>query len=398
MNQDAFKYEHPSLISFEITNKCNFKCLYCYDSRINRPSSKISSENDVSSQKEMTVDEIRKYLIPQIDEMKFRYFVWIGGEPTLRFNDIIDLAPDISGIKSLEETCVSTNGYLLTEDMLDRYKRAYSRFRWNTIAISLDSLNPETQKKLRPPKEDVFDRVMNAIDMSLKKGFFVSIQTVTNRLNFQELIPMINFVKKKGMRCVMELYPMIRTGYAKENDDLSLTKEQWKELDRIRVKYYGNPILASDDMPCPFDPEQWFKIRDKSTALFQGCSAGNNFFNVDHAGNVYPCNYLPIKLGNIKNDAHELRNLWNTHEIVQKLRNREVKGKCGTCKHRYVCGGCRSRAYAETGDLFAGIEDCEGTPEGHPLEKEATKNMLRAYRYYKSGLIAYNIMKKLHLV
>ena len=47
------------------------------------------------------------------------------------------------------------------------------------------------------------------------------------------------------------------------------------------------------------------------------------------------------------------------NEILRSLRNREdLKGFCGVCPYRYVCGGCRARAYAYYGDIKAPDPGC----------------------------------------
>ncbi|MHA1370591.1 MAG: radical SAM protein [Promethearchaeota archaeon] len=400
-------FDHPSLVSFEISNRCNFQCIYCYNNRI-IDKKKVLPRSEVKFgitpphlQPEMTLEEIREHLIPQIDEMKFDTICFIGGEPMLRFDDLIALAPDIKKNTKIEEIMLSTNGYFITKEKLKEYRKAYKPL-FTHIAIPLDSLDKEIVKKLRPPKEDVFERTLEAIDLSLKMGFFVSVEMVVNQYNFHEMERMMEWVKRKGSRAVMEVFTMMKAGRAAEHDDLGLTPEQLRQADRIKIRHYGNPIIPWDNMPCPFTPSRWEKIkptiRQLHLPISQGCSAGNNFFNIDHAGNIFPCNYLPDYLGNVMNDPHELKNIWDNHPIVQKLRNREVGGKCGTCKHRIPCGGCRARARTETGDLFGGVESCEIGPDGHVMEQEATKILMKTYRKWKAVIRVYYFLRKLHLV
>src|SRR5271157_5209321 len=99
----------------------------------------------------MPLDEIRHYLLPQVAEMKFQNFCFIGAECLLRFKDIEALGPDFHDIKTVKEIMMSTNGYLLTEEIIDRFKKAY-KGKFISMAIPLDSLKPETVRTLRPPK------------------------------------------------------------------------------------------------------------------------------------------------------------------------------------------------------------------------------------------------------
>jgi radical SAM protein with 4Fe4S-binding SPASM domain len=66
---------------------------------------------------------------------------------------------------------------------------------------------------------------------------------------------------------------------------------------------------------------------------------------------VYPCTFLPIKVGNIREQT--LIDIWRNSPVLRELRNREfLKGKCRECGYRETCGGCRGRAYACSGDYL----------------------------------------------
>jgi radical SAM protein with 4Fe4S-binding SPASM domain len=367
MIKNPAQYSLPHFVSLEITKKCNFKCVYCYASRKS------------NAEPEMTIDEIRQHFIPQLREINPLTFGWFGGEPLLRFDDVLALAPDMETVPGIRDMCMSTNGYFVTEDKLRDFKRAYKNFPFLLIAISVDSFDPAVFKRVRPPMADALQHAMNAVDVALDLKYYVTVQTVVTKLNIGEIPAIIKYVKKKGWRCKLEMFPMMRSGRGKVGacDDIALSNEQLRELDRYRIKYYGDPILPWDDMPTPIADKTWSKYSGEAFCASSGCSAGNNSLNIDHAGYIYPCTYLDdIVLGNIKDSPTAIVDIWQNNPILQKLRAREIGGKCGTCKHKMVCGGCRTRARMESGDLFGGVESCEGGPEGHPLSKVATKNFV----------------------
>lgn len=359
------EYPHPHFISFEITKKCNFTCVYCYASREN-----------TKREPDMTMEEIREHVIPQLHDMKPRTFGFFGGEPFMRFDDMLALAPDMDKVPGIKDMCVSTNGYFVTEQNLKEFKQAYKHFPFHLMSVSIDSFDPITFKKTRPPKDDALERAMHAVDLALAQKYYVTVQTVATRLNFHELPALMNHVNKKGWRCLIEIFPMMRSGrgHAHAQDDLALTPDQMRELDRLRIQNHGKTILMWDNMPCPWDEKAYKRHSTGAFCTSSGCSAGNNSLNIDHAGHVYPCTYLDdVILGNVKEGPHALLDIWQTNEIIARLRKREFSGKCGVCKHNSVCGGCRARARAESGDLFGSVESCEGGPDGHPLEREATR-------------------------
>ncbi|MBP8626694.1 MAG: SPASM domain-containing protein, partial [Syntrophorhabdales bacterium] len=82
------------------------------------------------------------------------------------------------------------------------------------------------------------------------------------------------------------------------------------------------------------------------------------FVYIKANGDVWPCPFVEISAGNVREDA--FINIWHNADIFQNLRNREntLKGACGECKYRGICGGCRGRAYALSGDYLAEDPSC----------------------------------------
>jgi len=73
-------------------------------------------------------------------------------------------------------------------------------------------------------------------------------------------------------------------------------------------------------------------------------------------GDLQPCVFFPLKVGNIREDDFE--ELWRSNKVLRELRNKDLLNGCNTCDYRYYCGGCRARAYAYTGDYLAPDPGC----------------------------------------
>jgi radical SAM protein with 4Fe4S-binding SPASM domain len=71
--------------------------------------------------------------------------------------------------------------------------------------------------------------------------------------------------------------------------------------------------------------------------------AGTSYCIISPKGDVQPCAYLNIPLGNVRDIPFS--ELWQTHPVFQELRTLNYKGGCGVCKYKKACGGCRARAY-----------------------------------------------------
>jgi radical SAM protein with 4Fe4S-binding SPASM domain len=77
---------------------------------------------------------------------------------------------------------------------------------------------------------------------------------------------------------------------------------------------------------------------------FPGCLAGKQYCRIYPTGDVTPCPYLPLTIGNVTQTP--LAEIWQNSAVLTDLRNPDLlEGKCGACEYRRVCGGCRARAY-----------------------------------------------------
>lgn len=91
---------------------------------------------------------------------------------------------------------------------------------------------------------------------------------------------------------------------------------------------------------------------------------GRGFLFVSHLGEVFPSGFLPIACGNVRQTDPVL--VYREHPTFQALRDSDaLKGKCGACAYRMVCGGARARAYAMTGDLMESDPLCPYVPPGY---------------------------------
>ena len=105
-------------------------------------------------------------------------------------------------------------------------------------------------------------------------------------------------------------------------------------------------------------------------AVTRGCLAGTGVCFVSHRGDVFPCGYLPVLAGNVRETS--IRRIWHDSPVFQRLRRTDLlTGTCGACEFVRVCGGCRARAYAVHGDYMAEDPHCPYVParlRGQPGE------------------------------
>jgi radical SAM protein with 4Fe4S-binding SPASM domain len=97
------------------------------------------------------------------------------------------------------------------------------------------------------------------------------------------------------------------------------------------------------------------------SAMTKGCLAGQSVCFVSHQGDVFPCGYLPVSSGNVKDKP--LPAIWRDSPVFAGLRDdSQLEGKCGICEYKKVCMGCRARAFASVGDYLAEEPNCGYVP------------------------------------
>lgn len=106
-----------------------------------------------------------------------------------------------------------------------------------------------------------------------------------------------------------------------------------------------------------------------STGGSKGCLAGQLICLIDVDGEVLPCSYFPKSAGNIKRT--KFQEIWEHSELFLQLRDyKSYKDNCGKCEYVSVCGGCRARAYAMTGDYLAQEPFCNYVPRQIAISKQ----------------------------
>jgi radical SAM protein with 4Fe4S-binding SPASM domain len=95
--------------------------------------------------------------------------------------------------------------------------------------------------------------------------------------------------------------------------------------------------------------------------MSRGCLAGNGFAFVSHVGDVCGCGFLPLSVGNVREPPFP--EIYEQAPLFEAFRDpSRLGGDCGACEYRALCGGCRARAYAATGDPLAEEPDCAYEP------------------------------------
>jgi len=334
------KIKPPRLVAWELTNACNLACIHCRASAIKDP-----APDELSTAQAMQfVDELVEYR-PII--------ILTGGEPLLR-PDVYDIARYASG-QGLR-VVLATNGTLLTPDIVQRLKDAGIQ----RTSISIDGATAKTHDTFRG-EPDAFDAALRGIDILKKEGMSFQINTTITKRNLDEIPGIYDLALDLGASA-LHIFLLVPTG---RGEDIEHEEIPPDEYERVLNWFYDKSKDPGIQLKATCAPHYFRIMRQRAKAegiritkethgleaMTKGCLGGSGFCFVSSRGDVYPCGYLPALAGNILKQPFKM--IWEGSEVFNDLRDpAKLKGKCGICEYRMVCGGCRARAYAATGDYL----------------------------------------------
>lgn len=328
------------IISWNTTNACNLSCPHCY-----RDASKALPD-------ELTTSEA-KTMLQQISEAGFKIMIFSGGEPLLRY-DIFELVEHAKGLGL--RPVFGTNGTLLNRETVKRLKESGVA----AMGISLDSTDAEKHDRFRGVSGG-FDKTIEGMGNCREAGLRFQIHTTVMDWNYDEIGKITDFAIESGATA-HHIFFLVPTGRAAHLASGIMKAEKYEELlDRIMERQSEVPIELK-----PTCAPQFMRIaRQKGLKMrfTRGCIAGIAYCLIGPTGNVQPCAYLDMNLGNVREIP--FTEIWQNNEVFEKLRTMEYSGACGRCDHKDVCGGCRARAaYYHKGDYMASEPWCTYKPAG----------------------------------
>ncbi len=293
------------------------------------------------------LDDIASYAKPVI--------VLSGGEPLLR-PDVFQIAEHGTGLGL--RMCMATNGSLVTEEICRSMKRADIKM----VSLSLDGSTPEVHDDFRK-QPGAFEGVMRSAELFNKNGIKFLINSSFTKRN-QEEIPKVAKLAKDLGATAWYMFMIVPTGRGEDLMEELISKEDY---DEILEWHYRMEKNEKDLLVRPTCAPHYYRVvlqkakeegerferrsLSFSTGGAKGCLAGQLICLIDVEGEVLPCSYFPKSAGNVRRQS--FKDIWENSELFKDLRNfKAYKGRCGSCEYVNVCGGCRARAYAVTGDYM----------------------------------------------
>jgi radical SAM protein with 4Fe4S-binding SPASM domain len=353
----------PFLVVWDFTHNCNLSCKHCY------------SNSGVTRETELTTEEALE-VVDQLADAGVIALAFSGGEPLSR-KDFFEVASHAA--KRGLYVSVATNGTLLTKENVRKLKEA----KINYVEVSIDGATAKTHDSFRGVPS-AFDKAVAGLKKCVEEDLCVCIATTATKSNIDEMPEILDLAEEIGA-ARFTYFNFIPTGRGKEHYDQDLSPEEREKLmlyllDRMSKGYKVTilttaPQLARVALQCqgPGDTAtmsmahmQTVKVSKKAVPLADfigGCGAGRLYCSLSPQGDVHPCVFLPINVGNLKKE--KFGDVWLNSKLFNALRNRDnLKGACGKCDYKYICGGCRARANAYKKDIMASDVGCILAKEG----------------------------------
>ncbi|MHC4394245.1 MAG: radical SAM protein [Planctomycetota bacterium] len=352
------------LLFWEATIKCNLACAHC-----RRLESNEAVVTDLSTSQ-------GKALIEQLAELgkgqpMMPVLVFSGGEPLCR-DDIFEL---VGYAKSLGlSPALATNGTMVDAAIAQKIVDSGIV----RVAVSLDGATAEVHNKLRQ-LEGSFEKAIEGINALHKKQVPFQINITLTRHNAGQLDDVYELAESLGA-VALHVFMLVPVGCGvllAETDMLSPEQYEQKLVDICRLDKGGGlqvKVTCGPHYERVIRQAGLYQSRLKTgrsagsipgrsghSGASKGCLAGLGVLFVSHQGDVFPCGYLPVNCGNVLKET--LSQIWYNNKDLARMRESSgLEGKCGLCGYRQICGGCRGRAYAATGNYMAEEPFCVYVP------------------------------------
>jgi len=364
--------EKPLLVFWETTKACPLACIHCRANAITRPLPGELSHAEALD------------LIRQVAEFGRPYPVLVltGGDPLMR-SDLWELVEEARSLGIPVAMAPSPSRQLL-ENVDNIVREGVS-----AVSISIDHPDPEVHDRVRR-YQGSWEAATTAVRELLRRGVSVQVNTAVMRSTVRGLPGMARLLRELGVR-TWEVFYLVPVGRAGAEEDLS--PAEWEDVSvflyevsryGVRVRTSEGPMFrrvalllnyASRTGAEPSGLVRTGKLylelvgelrklmgEPGPQALFEtsGTRDGKGVIFISHDGMVYPSGFLPVPVGSVRKGR--LVDIYRGSPLLRRLRAAELRGRCGACEFREICGGSRARAFAYYGDPLAEDPACAYRP------------------------------------
>ncbi len=345
----------PFTIAWEVTRACAYACVHCRaDAQPHRDPRELST-----ARAKLLIERLAAFGNNPI-------LIFTGGDPLMR-PDVFELIGYASE-RGLRCSLTPTATALPTRERLEKALQAGIR----RVALSLDAPRAEIHDDFRKVKGS-WQRTMDTLHRAHDVGLSVQVNTTVAKHNIDILHEMVPFIQEVGA-VQWSVFFLVPTGRAMVEQMVSAEQHErifnWlydlAQTAPFDIKATAAPMYRrvaierkraqNDGKPVTFQGAG-FQYADGLHRPTKGVNDGNGFLFISHVGDIQPSGFLPITAGNVRTD--DIVEVYRHSYLFSDLRDpNKLKGKCGGCEYREVCGGQRGRAYGITGDYLESDPAC----------------------------------------
>lgn len=315
-------------VQWHITNKCNLRCAHCY-------------QDDYNS--ELTFEQLQKIFFDIEDFALNNYkqklaIALTGGEPFLH-KEFDTFLTFLASRESVGDLTVLSNGTLMDR----KYAKLLHKCNIKTFQVSIDGGTKDIHDAIRG--DGALEKTLSSVSILKEWGINVIAQMVVHKNNIDSVEDLLKLCDEIGIKKVL-FTRLVPTGNAlKDLSDSLLSKKEHKEFLYKLEEYSNNPNLNVEILKT----RQLWRLIDSNKGT--SCPVGLTSVSVLADGSVAPCRRMPLTIGNLLEE--KFFKIWYGSKILWELRDRNnLKGKCGRCPDKQLCGGCRAIAYGFTNDYL----------------------------------------------
>jgi len=335
----------PAHPVWEMTTACNLQCIHCHTS------------GGKPADDELTTKEAKRLLDELAEESEFRMMAFTGGEPLVR-GDLFEL---LAYSQALGFTnTMATNATLIDDDVARRLRR----YGVVIAAVSLDGFDAETHDFVRG-QPGVFETTLEGMRALRRAGILLHINITAMEYNLDQMEPLMALVDELETGILL-MYQLVPVGRGRGIERAALDVSANERLIRFIAAAQHTTQAIMEPVA---GPQYWPFLLQRAgidggpllrlaETVFHGCSAGRGFVYIKPNGEVWPCPFIEVSCGSVRETAFS--KIWATSPVFTDLRAREKKlqGQCSECQYKRLCGGCRGRAWAATGNYLAEDTSC----------------------------------------
>lgn len=326
--------ERPFLVFWEITRACALACRHCR-----------ASAQTKADPRELSREEAIR-LLDDLAEMAPPLLVLTGGDPMMR-RDLHEIIREATARGLTVALSPAATARLVKSDF-----HALKEAGIHRMSLSLDGATRETHDAFRGVP-DTFDRTLEAARLAAEAGIPLQINTTITRSTLGEFDAFVELMRQ--MKPAMwSVFLVVPTGRAAMEEMPSA-----QDVENIWIR------LADLSRELPFSVKttegHHFRRVTMQDAKAKGLPPsrhalptrdGKGILFISHTGEIQPSGFLPLTAGNVRTD--KVGEIYKKHPLFLQLRDdNALKGKCGRCGYRTICGGSRARAFAVHGDYLA---------------------------------------------